>query len=204
MSPPAGTSRKPSVARAEIVDKATRARFESELDAALKRKPTNEVKLAGALRAVAVLSPALRGALVEATQMMVRRGSYAREIYGACLRTLAECDDRNVPALLKTALAADDAGGNGQARPSTSDNSTGSSSTGALHLSAGYPRAHSRLRGHVSRKPLAAGTQHQVRAGSRARGFHNHDYASGTRLAVAVGRCQTPPSCHDQRRCRGC
>lgn len=105
-------ARKPSVARADLVDKATRARFEAELDAALKRKPTNEVKLAGALRAVASMSPALRGALVEATQVMVRRGSYAREIYGACLRTLAEADDRNVPALLKSALAADDAGGN--------------------------------------------------------------------------------------------
>ena len=43
---------------------------------------------------------------------MVRRGSYTREIYGACLRTLAEAEDRNVPALLKRALAADDAGGN--------------------------------------------------------------------------------------------
>jgi hypothetical protein len=106
------TARKPSVARAEIVDKATRVRFESELDAALKRRPTNEVKLAGALRAVAALSPALRGALVEATQIMVRRGSYTREIYGACLRTLAESEDRNVPALLKSALAAEDAGGN--------------------------------------------------------------------------------------------
>jgi hypothetical protein len=106
------TGGKPSVARAEVVDKATRARFESELDAALKRKPTNEIKLAGALRAVAALSPALRGALVEATQIMVRRGSYTREIYGACLRTLAEAEDRNVPALLRSALAAEDAGGN--------------------------------------------------------------------------------------------
>ena len=105
-------ARKPSVARADLVDKTTRARFEAELDAALKRKPTNEVKLAGALRAVAAMSPALRGALVEATQVMVRRGSYSREIYGACLRTLAEAEDRNVAALLKSALAADDAGGN--------------------------------------------------------------------------------------------
>jgi len=111
-SPVGLSARKPSVARADLVDKATRARFEAELDAALKRKPTNEVKLAGALRAVAAMSPALRGALVEATQVMVRRGSYAREIYGACLRTLAEAEDRNVPALLKSALAADDAGGN--------------------------------------------------------------------------------------------
>lgn len=105
-------AKKPSVARAEIVDKTTRARFEAELDGALKRKPVSEVKLAGALRAVAALSPALRGALVDATQVMIRRGSFSREIYGACLRTLAESDDRNVPALLKSALSADDAGGN--------------------------------------------------------------------------------------------
>src|SRR5690606_26078333 len=66
--------KKPTVARAEIVDKATRVRFETELDAALKRKPTSEVKLAGALRAVGRLSPALRATLVEVAQVMVRRG----------------------------------------------------------------------------------------------------------------------------------
>lgn len=104
--------KKPSVARAEIVDKATRARFDDELDAAIKRKPTNETKLAGALRAVARLSPALRTSLSEATQTMVRRGSFSRELYGASIRTLAEAEDRNVPALLKAALAAEDAGGN--------------------------------------------------------------------------------------------
>lgn len=105
-------AKKPSVARTEIVDKTTRARFESELDATLKRKPVSEVKLAGALRAVAALSPALRSSLVDATQVMVRRGSFTREIYGACLRTLAEADDRGLPTILKSALAADDAGGN--------------------------------------------------------------------------------------------
>ena len=104
--------RKPSVARAEIVDKATRGRFETELDSALKRKPTNEVKLAGALRAVAALSPALRSTLVDAAQVMVKRGSFSRELYGAAIRTLAEAEDKHVPALLKAALAADDAGGN--------------------------------------------------------------------------------------------
>ncbi len=104
--------KKPSVARAEIVDKATRARFATELDAAIKRKPTNEIKLAGALRAVARLSPALRTSLSEATQTMVRRGSFARELYAASIRTLAVAEDRNVPALLKAALASEDAGGN--------------------------------------------------------------------------------------------
>src|SRR6516225_9941143 len=90
---PAGLPlKKPSVARAEIVDKATRSRFESELDAALKRKPTSEVKLGGALRAVGRLSPALRGSLHDAAQIMVRRGSFGRELYGATIRTLAEAD----------------------------------------------------------------------------------------------------------------
>jgi hypothetical protein len=68
--------KKPSVARAEIVDKATRSRFESELDAALKRKPTSEVKLGGALRAVGRLSPALRGSLHDAASAP-RRRAYA-------------------------------------------------------------------------------------------------------------------------------
>ncbi|MDF2698097.1 MAG: hypothetical protein K0S65_6480 [Labilithrix sp.] len=104
--------KKPSVARAEIVDKATRGRFEAELDAALKRKPTSEVKLGGALRAVARLSPALRSTLVDAAQVMVRRGSYARELYTATIRTLGESEEKHLPGLLKTALAAEDAGGN--------------------------------------------------------------------------------------------
>lgn len=104
--------KKPTVARAEIVDKATRGRFESELDAVLKRKPTSEVRLGGALRAVARLSPALRSTLVEAAQVMIRRGSYTRELYTATIRTLGEAEDRHLPGLLKTALAADDAGGN--------------------------------------------------------------------------------------------
>src|SRR5262245_35119075 len=104
--------KKPSVARAEIVDKATRGRFESELDAALKRKPASEVKLGGALRAVGRLSPALRATLGEAAQVMVRRGSYSRELYAATIRTLGEAQERTLATLLKTALAADDAGGN--------------------------------------------------------------------------------------------
>lgn len=105
-------TKRPSVARAEIVDKATRARLETELDAALKRKPASEAKLGGALRAIGRLSPALRATLVEAAQVMVRRGSYARELYAATIRTLGEAEERHVSSLLKTALAADDAGGN--------------------------------------------------------------------------------------------
>src|SRR5689334_20393383 len=93
--------RRPSVARAEIIDKTTRLRLADELDAALKRRPTNEAKLSGALRAVGSLSPALRNTLLEAAQVMVRRGSYTREVYAACMRTLAEAEDRHVTSLLR-------------------------------------------------------------------------------------------------------
>jgi hypothetical protein len=99
------------LARAEIVDKATRARFEAELDAALKRKPAGEARLAGALRAIAVLSPALRASMAEALSVMLRRKSFQRELYGACMRSIAEAEDRQSTSLLKTALASEDAGG---------------------------------------------------------------------------------------------
>jgi hypothetical protein len=103
--------KRPALARAEIVDKATRGRFEAELDAALKRRPTNEAKLAGALRAIAPMSQALRASMAEALSVMLRRGSYGRELYAASIRALAEAEDRQTTALLKTALAGDDAGG---------------------------------------------------------------------------------------------
>jgi len=101
----------PSIARAEIIDKATRARFEAELDAVLKRRPASEAKFAGALRAVAPLSPALRASMAEAVSVMIRRKSFDREIYAACVRSLAEAEDRQSTTLLKLALASDEAGG---------------------------------------------------------------------------------------------
>src|SRR5579862_9626257 len=36
-----------AAARSEILDKSARARFEEEIDAALKRRPANEARLAG-------------------------------------------------------------------------------------------------------------------------------------------------------------
>jgi hypothetical protein len=95
----------------ELVDRITLGRLEAELEGALKRRPPNEAKLAGALRAVARLSPGLRNALADAAEVLVRRGSYGREIYAAAIRTLAEGSDRRTPALLGKALAGDEAGG---------------------------------------------------------------------------------------------
>jgi hypothetical protein len=108
---PAAKKPAPALARAEIVDKATRGRFEAELDAALKRRPGNEAKLAGALRAVATLSPALRASMAEALSVMLRRKSHDRELYSACMRSVAEAEDRQTTTLLKAALGADECGG---------------------------------------------------------------------------------------------
>ena len=102
---------RPALARAEIIDKATRGRLEAELDAALKRRPPNEAKLAGALRALAPLSPALRASMGEAARIMLRRGSLQREVYAGSLRALAELGDRAALPLVKAALASDEAGG---------------------------------------------------------------------------------------------
>jgi hypothetical protein len=102
---------RPHLARAELLDKALRVRFEEEIDSALKRRPNGEAKLAGALRAVAPLSPALRASLGEATAVLLRRGTLQRELYGCGLRALAEAQDRQAVALLRQALVSDEAGG---------------------------------------------------------------------------------------------
>jgi hypothetical protein len=108
---PTGRAPRPHLARAELLDKTARARFEDEIDAALKRRSAGEAKLAGALRAVAPLSPALRASLGEATAVLLRRGARQRELYACGLRALAEAQDRQSAALLRQALAGDEAGG---------------------------------------------------------------------------------------------
>src|SRR5580692_8639727 len=102
---------RPPLARAELLDKPTRGRFEQEIEAALRRRSVVEGKLAGALRAVAPLSPALRTSLGEATGVLLGRGAFHRELYICGLRTLAEAQDRQAVSLLRRALADDEAGG---------------------------------------------------------------------------------------------
>jgi hypothetical protein len=108
---PGRASAKPVLARAELLDKPARARFEEEIDAALKRRPTSESRLAGAVRAVSALSPALRASLGEATSVLLRRGARQRELYACGLRALSEAQDRQSVTLLRQALAGDEAGG---------------------------------------------------------------------------------------------
>lgn len=102
---------RPALARADILDKSTRARLDSELEAAIKRRPSNERRLAGVLRTLAPLSPALRASMAEATETFLRRATLDRDLYGACLRALGEARDKSVTPLLKRALVLDSAGG---------------------------------------------------------------------------------------------
>ncbi len=108
---PSRGAERPALARAEILDKVTRGRFEDELDAALRRKSTHEAKLAGALRAVAPLSPALRATMWDAAATMLRRKSLSRELYAACMRSIAEGGEKRAGSLLKLALSGEEAGG---------------------------------------------------------------------------------------------
>ena len=105
------SSARPSLARTDLLDKPARTRFEDEIDGALKRRSTSEGKLAGAVRAVAAMSPALRASLGEATSVLLRRGARQRELYACGLRALSEAQDRQALTLLRQALGGDEAGG---------------------------------------------------------------------------------------------
>jgi hypothetical protein len=100
-----------SQGRAEVLSKATLARLESDIRAALRRRTAAEPKLAGALRALAVLSPAVRSRQAELGHVLLRRGSFERELYAGAARSLAETGDERAAPLLSAALATESAGG---------------------------------------------------------------------------------------------
>jgi hypothetical protein len=101
----------PALARTEVLDRATRGRLEAELDAAIKRRPSNERRLAGVVRTLARFSPSLRARMADATDIFLRRGTLDRELFGACIRSLAEARDKALTPLLRRALALESAGG---------------------------------------------------------------------------------------------
>jgi hypothetical protein len=108
------TLKKAPIARPEAIDAKTRSRFEAALDSAIRGGASasgDEAKLAGALRAVAESSPSLRLLLAEAVASMLRKNELGRPLYGAALRSVAECGDKATTPLLRAALASDDAGG---------------------------------------------------------------------------------------------
>lgn len=95
----------------ERVGAATEQRLGSELRSALKRKPAQEARLAGVVRALSPFSTNLRSVLTDVLETLVARGSYTRPLYASAARALAEAGERRCGAQLKRALSADDAGG---------------------------------------------------------------------------------------------
>lgn len=86
-------------------------RVVTEIDAALKRRPVSESKLAGAARVMAPSAAPVRGALAAAADVMARRKSFDRELWAGAVRALAEAGDKRVVPVLGHALAAEDGGG---------------------------------------------------------------------------------------------
>ena len=96
-----------------IADKATRARFEEELDGGREAKAGDEVKSAAASAPSAPSPEAARHAGGGGWRLPREARLFnARVWLSSSICTLSETSDKSATAILKTALAADDAGGN--------------------------------------------------------------------------------------------
>jgi hypothetical protein len=96
--------------RADVIDEQVVARLSAELRAALRRRPAQEARLAGVLRALAPHSSGLADGLLEAFELMVKRASFDRPLYAASVRVLGEAADRRATPSFKKALEAEEAG----------------------------------------------------------------------------------------------
>src|SRR5262252_7866913 len=95
----------------EILRRGVQGRFESELTAVLRRRQPAEAKLAGALRALCPWSAAARNMTSEAGEVLMRRGSFDRDLYMSAVRALAEVNDRRAAPLIRAALEGGEGGG---------------------------------------------------------------------------------------------
>jgi hypothetical protein len=86
-------------------------RLADDVDSALKKRPANEAKLAGALRVLAPFSATLRDVLAEAQATLTKKATFDRELYATSVRAGVEAGDKRAGATLALALATDDAGG---------------------------------------------------------------------------------------------
>jgi hypothetical protein len=87
------------------------ARLVAELRAALKRKPTREALLGGAVGALLPHSPELRREVVTTFEVLVRRRSFERPLYSVIACALAEARDARSAPMLARALEAEEGGG---------------------------------------------------------------------------------------------
>lgn len=99
-------------ARAEVLNKTLVDRVSADIASALRRRPAHEQRLAGVIRALTPWSPSIHAAVTEATSTLIRRGSFDRCLFTACVRALAESNSKKTANLIgKALLANEDAGG---------------------------------------------------------------------------------------------
>jgi hypothetical protein len=94
-----------------VIGAAAVERLQAEIRAALRRRSSQEARLAGTLRAVSVHSPELLNELLIAVETVARRGSFERPIYGAAVRVLSEAGDARLAPILARVLEGEEAGG---------------------------------------------------------------------------------------------
>jgi hypothetical protein len=86
-------------------------RLSVELAAALRRRPAQEASLGGVLRLLVAQCEVLREAAAAALDVLVRRNTLDRPLYGALLRSMVEAKDPRVIVPLGRALGLEDGGG---------------------------------------------------------------------------------------------
>lgn len=95
----------------DALDEDGRSRLRDELKAALRRRPAQEARLAGVLRALCPWSRALQQELLTALEIMVRRASFERPLYGATVRALCETNAEQAGEFVARALGSENGGG---------------------------------------------------------------------------------------------
>lgn len=95
----------------DALDEDARSRLRDDLKAALRRRPAQEARLAGVLRALCPWSRSLQEELLAALEVMVRRASFERPLYGATVRSLCEATGDRAAEFVARALASEDGGG---------------------------------------------------------------------------------------------
>jgi hypothetical protein len=95
----------------EVLSEDGLSRLQKDLVSALRRKPAQEPRLAGTVRALVRHSAGLREIACTAFETMVKRESFARPLYAAAARGLGEDGGERFALSLKRALSTEDAGG---------------------------------------------------------------------------------------------
>ena len=81
------------------------------IERALRRKPSREAPVAGAVMVAAQKSPRLRKVLLSTADTLIDRRAYDRPLYGAAVRALASAKDRRLGPMLVRAMDDERGGG---------------------------------------------------------------------------------------------